>query len=427
MCGVVGLHLRDAALAPRLGAMLAAMTGQLCERGPDSAGFAVYGDPSLTPAGTATVSVLAGPAPDAGAIAATVSGALSGLQVSVDRGGQSLLVHAAVPVDRLAGAVRGALPGVVLSGEGNDLAVLKGVGDPRALAAQIDLPAVSGYQGLAHTRMATESAVTAAHCHPFSVGPDLAFVHNGSFANHATIRRQLQADGVVFDSDNDSEVGARFPGRSPGRRRGSRQGAAGAHRDLRRLLHPGRGDRRRAGRRAGPGGVQAVPGRRGAPAGSRWPRSTGRSRSCPTSPARVSASPSRNRCSRGRGDRPGVAGRRAGGRGHRAGPGDDERPRRQRRAPLAARGGAGPAAGARGPAQPRGGARRRGPRWASTGRSATTSPDCPSRRRCESADRWVRARGRTSCPARWSWTATPARAWPRPPAVAPSSCTARRP
>jgi len=58
--------------------------------------------------------------------------------------------------------------------------------------------------------MATESAVTPAGCHPFSVGVDQCLVHNGSFANHATIRRELQAQGVVFDSDNDSEVGARF-------------------------------------------------------------------------------------------------------------------------------------------------------------------------------------------------------------------------
>ena len=35
-------------------------------------------------------------------------------------------------------------------------------------------------------------------------------MHNGSFANHATIRRELQAEGAGFDSDNDSEVGARF-------------------------------------------------------------------------------------------------------------------------------------------------------------------------------------------------------------------------
>ena len=67
-----------------------------------------------------------------------------------------------------------------------------------------------GWQGVAHTRMATESAVTPAGCHPFSVGPDQCLVHNGSFANHATIRRELVAGGAVFDSDNDSEVGARF-------------------------------------------------------------------------------------------------------------------------------------------------------------------------------------------------------------------------
>jgi amidophosphoribosyltransferase len=35
-------------------------------------------------------------------------------------------------------------------------------------------------------------------------------VHNGSFANHATIRRELRTTGVQFDSENDTEVGARF-------------------------------------------------------------------------------------------------------------------------------------------------------------------------------------------------------------------------
>jgi glutamate synthase domain-containing protein 1 len=58
--------------------------------------------------------------------------------------------------------------------------------------------------------MATESAVTPAHSHPFVAAPDLCLVHNGSFSNHATVRRRLQADGVAFDSDNDSEVAARF-------------------------------------------------------------------------------------------------------------------------------------------------------------------------------------------------------------------------
>ncbi|WP_214108953.1 class II glutamine amidotransferase [Acrocarpospora catenulata] len=88
--------------------------------------------------------------------------------------------------------------------------VLKGVGHPTTLATEWRLHEISGTQAIAHTRMATESAITAAHCHPFVVGDALSLVHNGSFANHHTIRRELTAQGVEFDSDNDSEVAARF-------------------------------------------------------------------------------------------------------------------------------------------------------------------------------------------------------------------------
>ena len=43
MCGIVGLFLKDPALEPKLGAMLARMLEVMSDRGPDSAGFAVYG------------------------------------------------------------------------------------------------------------------------------------------------------------------------------------------------------------------------------------------------------------------------------------------------------------------------------------------------------------------------------------------------
>lgn len=120
------------------------------------------------------------------------------------------VVHAPVGADALTAAVGAALPGARVIGSGTDVAVLKGTGHPDALAASFRLARVRGWQGVGHTRMATESAVTAEGAHPFSVGPDQCLVHNGSFANHATIRRELRAQGVVFDSDNDSEVGARF-------------------------------------------------------------------------------------------------------------------------------------------------------------------------------------------------------------------------
>jgi glutamate synthase domain-containing protein 1 len=210
MCGIVGLHLREPALYPRLGELLTGMLGQVVERGPDSAGVAVYGDPRMSPPGLACVSVLpAGHGADE--LVAAVAGRLpAGAQVGCYDAGQTVVLQAVVSTDDLLAAVRTVLPHAVVVGFGEDVAVLKGVGHPRTFAGEIGLAQAQGWQGVAHTRMATESAVTAAGSHPFSVGPGQCLVHNGSFANHATIRRELRAAGVPFDSENDSEVGARF-------------------------------------------------------------------------------------------------------------------------------------------------------------------------------------------------------------------------
>ncbi|MFN8197306.1 MAG: hypothetical protein U0R72_03115 [Nakamurella multipartita] len=81
---------------------------------------------------------------------------------------------------------------------------------PPSAAGRPERLEATGYQGVAHTRMATESAVTPTGSHPYSVGPDQCIVHNGSFSNHASIRRELIAEGIAFDSENDTEVGARF-------------------------------------------------------------------------------------------------------------------------------------------------------------------------------------------------------------------------
>ena len=195
MCGIVGLHLREPALEPRLGELLAAMLGQVVERGPDSAGVAVYGDPRLSPPGRSVVSLL-------GTSKAEVETVLPGA-VAYDADATTV-VHAEPA--RLAAL----LPHARVIGSGEGCAVLKGTGNPVRLAESFGLAGVTGWQGVGHTRMATESAVTPEGAHPFSVGPGQCLVHNGSFANHATIRRELRSQGVEFDSENDSEVGARF-------------------------------------------------------------------------------------------------------------------------------------------------------------------------------------------------------------------------
>jgi len=201
MCGIVGLHLREPALEPRLGELLTAMLGQVVERGPDSAGVAVYGDPRLSPPGRAVVSLL-------GVTPADAEAALPGTTAAA--ADVTTVVHAELSVAALLAAVADALPHATVIGSGTDMAVLKGTGNPVELAESFGLANVTGWQGVGHTRMATESAVTPEGAHPFSVGPGQCLVHNGSFANHATIRRELRAQGVEFDSENDSEVGARF-------------------------------------------------------------------------------------------------------------------------------------------------------------------------------------------------------------------------
>src|SRR3954453_17989793 len=104
MCGIVGLHLREPSLYPRLGELLTGMLCQVTERGPDSAGVAVSGDPPWSPPGHAPVSLL--PA------AATPTEARAALPAAeVVDAGQTLVVHADTPLDELVAAVRAALPG----------------------------------------------------------------------------------------------------------------------------------------------------------------------------------------------------------------------------------------------------------------------------------------------------------------------------
>jgi len=176
------------------------MLCEMGERGSDSAGVAVYGDPVWSPPGRGCVSVLE-VTPTAEAIE---------LDVSIVRLGDTHLVTADASSGELLDAVKAAYPQALIAGFGADMAVLKGVGHPRELTEGWGLSKAQGWQGVGHTRMATESAVTPAGCHPYAVGPEQCMVHNGSFANHATIRRELRAAGVQFDSENDTEVGARF-------------------------------------------------------------------------------------------------------------------------------------------------------------------------------------------------------------------------
>ncbi len=93
---------------------------------------------------------------------------------------------------------------------GTTIEIFKEMGRPEQFAARFGLADLQGSHALGHTRMATESRVTTEHSHPFSTGLDLCLVHNGSLSNHNGLRRTLRREGIVFQTDNDSEVAAGY-------------------------------------------------------------------------------------------------------------------------------------------------------------------------------------------------------------------------
>lgn len=207
MCGIVGLHLRDEELYPQLGTLLAPMLTAMSLRGPDSAGIAIYED---TDSDGMRWSLRAPPAgTDWDEVAKRLSVELSA-DVAMRRTSKDAVLTISAEPELVAKIVTESFPGVGIVSFGKAIEVYKDVGEPAAICRRYGIAKRSGYQGLGHTRMATESAVTTEHSHPFAAGPDLCLVHNGSFSNYATVRRWLSGTGMTFDTDNDSEVAARY-------------------------------------------------------------------------------------------------------------------------------------------------------------------------------------------------------------------------
>ncbi|WP_104020200.1 class II glutamine amidotransferase [Roseovarius nitratireducens] len=207
MCGIAGLFIKNKALESQMGVMLAQMTSTLCGRGPDSAGFAIYttDDPGFT-----KLSVIAQGDADldslheqmcrevAPEIQKSATGSNVVFRVPDAKAGQAIEWIDARPAE------------LALIGQGKRLEMYKDVGYPDDVAERFGIAQMRGTHGIAHTRMATESAVTPEGAHPFSTANDQCLVHNGSISNHASMRRALRKDGIKVRTENDSEVAAGY-------------------------------------------------------------------------------------------------------------------------------------------------------------------------------------------------------------------------
>ena len=207
MCGIVGLFLKDAQLAPHLGALLSQMLVTLTDRGPDSAGIALYG--AETP-GTARLTVQSDSPDTAFATLADDLTATLGQPVTLERRANHAVLTLPEPALDTARAALATRPGLRIMSGGRRIEIFKDVGRPATVTRRFGIEAMAGTHGIGHSRMATESAVTTMGAHPFSTGPDQCLVHNGSLSNHNNVRRRLRHAGLGFETDNDSEVAAAY-------------------------------------------------------------------------------------------------------------------------------------------------------------------------------------------------------------------------
>ena len=207
MCGIAGLFSKSPDVSESLGSHLGDMLLQLGDRGPDSAGVAIYRD--RVTSGSCKVSlhspdpyqawdgVQAALADAFGAGPAEVRASHAVITVEADANSAVDWLHERFPELRVMSA-------------GEAIEIYKEAGLPVDFVARFDLGSMRGTHALGHTRMATESKVTTDGSHPFSTGLDLCLVHNGSLSNHNRLRERLREQGIEFQTLNDTEVAAGY-------------------------------------------------------------------------------------------------------------------------------------------------------------------------------------------------------------------------
>jgi glutamate synthase domain-containing protein 1 len=207
MCGIAGLFSKSSEVNESLGRHLGEMLLQLGDRGPDSAGVAIYRD-RVAP-GSSKVSLhSADPRQDWESVRAALDDAFGAGEADVRASHAVIVVEA--DADTAVGWLRERYPELRVMSAGEAIEIYKEAALPSEFVARFDLASMSGTHALGHTRMATESKVTTDGSHPFSTGLDLCLVHNGSLSNHNRLREELRAEGIEFQTLNDTEVAAGY-------------------------------------------------------------------------------------------------------------------------------------------------------------------------------------------------------------------------
>jgi len=180
------------------------MTG----RGPDSAGFALYGNEPA--AGHIKVTLRHDGGDYDWQTLAHSLGEFFACEAKVQINANYAVIAVRADEEALAQALADKDPGLTIMSIGRRIEIFKEIGSPESIVDRFGIRGMRGTHVIGHTRMATESAVTTDGSHPFSTGMDLCLVHNGSLSNHNRLRTNLERAGIEIRTENDSEVAAGY-------------------------------------------------------------------------------------------------------------------------------------------------------------------------------------------------------------------------
>ena len=221
MCGIAGLIHRGK--TANIGQEMTSMLQSLKHRGPDSTGFALYGDASKAGASEYVMRFKVAEQEEA-LHGFTIQKQMKERRIAVDERMSEMGARVAEEdmvtdyafryrftfdgdLRRLVDFIED-LDGVEILSVGKALELVKDLGDATRVSEQYALGGFTGTHGIGHTRMATESDVDIRSAHPYWAYPfsDVSVVHNGQLTNYWNGRRALERRGHRFMSNCDSEL-----------------------------------------------------------------------------------------------------------------------------------------------------------------------------------------------------------------------------
>ena len=219
MCGIAGIIYRDGSQEHPIGDEITRMLQSMKHRGPDSTGYALYGNSAngnlvmrykLADANTPRDFDFEERLRKHRAI---VESRLRALGARIDEVDEETPYAFRVSFEydgdlKLLADFVEDIPDAEVLSLGRSLEIVKDLGDAETVHDQYGLSEFTGTHGIGHVRMATESEVDIAGAHPYWAYPysDVAVVHNGQLTNYFMWRRRLERAGRRFMSECDSEI-----------------------------------------------------------------------------------------------------------------------------------------------------------------------------------------------------------------------------